>query len=468
MQDTPNFESQRQRFSNLSRHSILDFREQIIGADRTYLESVLHRLELYFNDSGFRSTVPLMLRQSVEPNFENVLSYLQTISSWQQDGATPINGGNLQSQVQNISGQMQIIDQQLGGSYFSYFSSQVPLNDFLQQVQAKSSELESSFQNAKNEIEQKSIEVTSRRDNFEVNANNLQTTMQGAVDSKQKKLENIDKEIEKLLVDAKLLVGIGSGNKLADYYQRLANGRGTKENAEHLNRQRSTFDWLTKKVFSYIAAITVAVALLIYIIFMYINFHPVKIDIWGTAALVGAAATIVLIFLVAVSKEAIKLFNNYFPGGHTRTSALWAIGAISTTIFIAVYSAFIVHEMKLDGTLNWEFFVPKVIILLAPAYLVRLCVQNYRANAHLAVQYTHRATIMSLAQNYSDTTEKVFENDPEQKLAQITTQAKMDILIEAAKVMFAQSESGFITQKEGAGSGGDNMIDSINIGRSLK
>jgi hypothetical protein len=128
-----------------------------------------------------------------------------------------------------------------------------------------------------------------------------------------------------------------------------------------------------------------------------------------------------------------------------------------------------IHEMKLNGAPNWwEFFVPKVLILLAPAYFVRLCVQNYRANAHLAVQYTHRATIMSIAENYSEKTALDYAADPEHQTVRIAAQAKMDILLEAARVMFAQSESGFITQKEGAGSGSDNMIDSINVGRMVK
>lgn len=471
MQESPSYSSYLSRFQNLNLPGILDGREIISGSDRRFLESVYARLKLYFQDEDFRSQISLQKRQFVEDNYiTNIFSYLETIFSWQQDGATQINGANLQSQVNNIAEQTVALDTQISGYYYTYFSNDEPLGKRVQEISALIAAAENERDNLKNVVENVKDQVNGKKDEFDKEVAKISSDASESLESKKKAADKTLASISTILDNAKLLAGIAGGHKLANYYQKLSNGRTTDENDNYTESQgKKLRERLDKLEFKKIAAYFGIAALATYPLTIYILTHEIKFDLWSSVFILIILGSVILFGITYAFIQFLQAFNNYYRGGHARSSAIWMIGAIAATIVTAVYSSVLVHDLSANGKITWEEIIPKIIVLLAPAYLVRLCIQNYRANAHLQVQYMHRATIVSIAETYSDATALKDPRDQDNdSMRAIAIEAKMQILTEAARVMFAQSESGFITQKEGAGNNGDNPMDTIQNTIKLK
>lgn len=464
MQESPNFNTYLSRFQNADKATVLDLREIISGADRRFLESVYERLELYFSHEDFRSQLSIQTRTSIEDaHITNILSYLENIASWQRDGSTPIVGANLQSQIQNITGQVTSFDQQIAGYYFTYLSNSEPLGERIQTIKSLTDAAEQESQGLHDVIENVKSQVNDRKQTFDSALVDLEGKASESLNAQKENGGEILSNIEMILTKAKLLIGSASGHQLGDYYQKLANGRTIAENDSYIKNRGTRLDDLLKnfKSAQWISYISIA-SVISFVLIMYIIDNPVTLDRGGTILSLICGFGLVIFMTVYVGVKSLALFNARYKGGHDRAAVLWMIGAIISTLATAVYASILIRELSVNGDITWEEIIPKIIVLLAPAYLVRLCIQNYRANAHLSVQYKHRATIMSIAENYSNSTATDATQSANADLVAASHKAKMTILTDAAKIMFAQSESGYITQKEGAGNNGGDMIDSLS------
>ena len=466
MQETPNFTNYQARYNSVDRYTVLDSREVIANHDRKFLESLYVRLDLYFGNSDFRYQIPIDARVNLEDGYlTSVLSYLENIANWQRDGSTPVNGSNLTSQIQSINSILPTVDQILSGYYYTYFSNDEPLGKKVQSIQSLAANAEQEVQSLHDVVENIKNQANDRKQAYDASLSDLESRASVELEDSKSNANQVLNNINQVLTKAQLLLGRASGHQLGDYYHKLANGRTSQQqakfNAEKGKKFEGFINALSLKKFILAAIILVPIA---YSVVMFVIYNPIQINAWLGVLLiiVGSAATLAALFYLVV--RSIVLFGSRFPGGHERTSVLWMIGAIVSTIFTAIYSGLLIRDLATSGPITWEEIIPKVIVLLAPAYLVRLCVQNYRANAHLMVQYMHRATIMNIAESYSQATAPDANKSNEPDLVKISHEARMMILTDAAKIMFAQSESGYITQKEGAGGNGDNMIDSLQRG----
>ena len=463
MQEAPNFNTYLSRFRNVDRNTVLDSREVISGSDRKFLESLYDRLDLYFDDQSFRSQLTIEMRTTIEDSYlTTILSYLENLASWQRDGSTVINGANLTGQIQSINSILTAVDQQLSGYYFTYLSATEPLGKKVQTIQSLVSGAEQESQTLHDIVENIKTQVNDRKQSYDTVLSDLQTDASVVLEQQKAKGEDVLASTEKVLTQAKLLIGRASGHQLGDYYHKLANGRTSGEQDQYTKNKGKGFEKFLSTISSKKIIIGAAVLLpLSYSVLMFLAYNPIQLNIWTSTLLIVFAVAFLVTALTFVVLKSIKHFSVRFKGGHERTSVLWMAGAILSTIATAVYSGILIRDLTVSGPITWEEIIPKIIVLLAPAYLVRLCVQNYRANAHLAVQYMHRATIMNIAESYSAATSVDASQSTNSELVKISHEARMMILTDAAKIMFAQSESGYITQKEGAGGNGDNMIESL-------
>ena len=401
MQDTPNFQNYKNQFNQYTLSDLIDARETVGEPERTYIKEVHDKLSQYFIDNDFRATLGQNRKNSIEGQIGNILSQFETLRQWQRDG-TPIAGGNIQNVMANISAYMDEFDLRYSDPHQLY------------KLQGNTS------------VDELISEINTQKQSAEVAA----------------------AEAQKKLSEAGLLVGKGSSYKLASYYQMLANGRTYTTHNERSRKVRTPIS-IRNIIFG-----TIFSAVILFFVSLGAIYLS-KIVKLPTEVIVSAVIAAAVPFLIAGILTARNYINNNYPGGYERSSVFWMIGAIISTFATALYAAILV--LQLGDNAGWEEIIPKIIGLLAPAYFIRFCVQNYKANKHLVIQNTHRATLATIAKSFSDSIEhenKTFEQD--------VLRGQIDIIHAAAEVLFLQSETGYLTTKEGAGSGDDNMLDSLN------
>lgn len=400
MPDTNNFPSFKQQFSAYTLPVLLDAREKVGEPYRSLITQAFNKLNEYFTDEEFRKTLPIGRKNSIEGQISNILAQFNQLNQWQIDG-TPISGTNIENIYNNIS------------SYLDDFDTRFSVPHELYRLQGN---------------------------------NNIDTVVNEAVDT-QNKIKEVYDSINKVLNDANKLVGTASSLELADYFQDLSNGRSVIDNSDFRQMKRKTIS-IPKAKWVFPLSIVVLYLLIdkgVEVI--------KKAEISSETLLILSAAVSIPVAVFGVI-YAINYINKTYKGGYARTAFFWMLGAVASTIFTAIYAAILVLQMGSEA--GWEEIVPKIIGLLAPAYFVRFCVQNYKANMHLSIQNTHRATIARVVRPFSD-----LISHPNPSFEQDVLTGKTGLIHAAAEVVFSQSESGYLTTKEGAGSS-DNMLDSLN------
>lgn len=471
MQDTPNFPNYLNRFQTINISTVLDGREKITGGSRVLLESTYDRIKIYFSETKFREQMTVQKKQVIEDNWLNqMLSVYETIAGWQNDGSTPINGPNLESQLNSFTDNLTAFDQNTIGYYYNHLTDTEPLTESVQEINRLKDAANQQANDFTVRIRTIEEDAAKEKAGFQNSLKELQQKTKDLAENNRVVAEQFVDNIKDAFENAKLLTGEASGNKLANYYQMMANGRTTDDNQKYLNTHGKSLNEFLSKI-RIIPAIFIlfVISVIIYVPLLSNLYFPVQLADWFKLLIYTLAAFLIASITLTASYYIIKFFNERYKGGHARTGALWMVGALTFALLTAIYSAYLVHELSAQRTITWEDILPKIIALLAPAYLVRLSIQNYRANAHLEVQYTHRATVVMIAESYSEATtikDKQERSNPE--LLKLSTEARLNIVQEAAKIMFAQSESGYITQKEGAGSSGDNPMDVIRNNINLK
>lgn len=400
MQDTPNFENYRAQFSQYSITDLLDARETIQEPSRSYIVDVYNKVNEYFTDNEYRKTLGTNRKNNIEGQISNILGQFDALRQWQRDGTT-IQGANMQNVLQNISAYMDEFDVRFSDPHQLY---RLQGGNNVDKIVADI-------------IKQQDIAIAAA------------------------------KETEERLTDADLLVGTGAGQKLANYYQLLANGRDSNENQKHLEERPKQ---INLRLWS---AITLGSALLLFFILLggIFLFEHVTLS---QPIIISLATSLSLPLLVLPIMFIRDYMDKKSPGGYERSAIKWMIGAVISTVITGIFAFILIKQ--LGDNPGWEEIVPKIIGLLAPAYFVRFCVQNYKANKHLAIQNTHRATLAKVAKEFGELVshkDATFDQD--------VLNGRKDIILAAANVMFTQSETGYITTKEGAGTG-DSPLDGLN------
>ena len=139
---------------------------------------------------------------------------------------------------------------------------------------------------------------------------------------------------------------------------------------------------------------------------------------------------------------------------------MWIIGAVAAVLGTGLYAAILLSNF--DGSSGLNDLVPKVVSLLAPAYLIRFCVQNYRANKHLATMNSQKALAARSLLAY---TSNLSTSDESLKLSNYGVIG--DIQKSVAAIIFDPGETGFITTKEGAGAT-DSFFQGTSIDKIVK
>jgi len=414
MQDTPTFETYRSQFSQINLGNLLDQRESVQEPYRSFLEETYGKLNDYFTDEEFRKTLSITRKNNIEGQINNIIAQFNNLQSWQNDGITSVSG-NIESIYSNIS------------SYIDDFDTRFTVPRQLYKINSAGN-IDAIAQDAKS----KSDEIISQSQ------------------EKLKTVNDAANEVRSTLALTEDMVGAYGSKELANYYQNLATGRTTENQQTYTMSQKIPLrlKWV-KRLF----LVSIPALFLVIIggaeVIKAINPTREQVIIFSISVITPC--------LIMLGLLALNAFNKHFPGGYTRSAMVWMIGAIIATIGTAVYAAILVFEMGSNA--EWAEIIPKIIGLLAPAYLIRFFVQNYKANKHLEVSNTHRATLASVIRPYTKLithTNPDFEKD--------LVNARSEIIEAAALVLFSQGETGFLTTKEGAGNS-DDMLDGFRYGQ---
>ena len=410
MQDTPEFQNLKNQFNQYTISDLLDLRESVNEPDRGIISSAHAKIAEYFADTTYRQTLSTQRKTAIEAQISNIIGQFNTLHQWQKDNSTQISQV-IPSVTSSVSVYIDELDQRFTLSYQVY--------------------------------------LLQNRGNIEAALGDARKEISMAVEDAQTKnaiVNDTVDEVRKLLKTTETSVGLAASYGLADYYQTLATGRTVSGQDDFENRE--TKELPTKKVL--IAAIPISIFLFLIVdkIFHIINNNQFSASVWATILI-----SLITPLIAALSIWLINMLNRVHPGGYARSATLWMAGSILATIGTAVYAAILV--LQLGNNSGWEEIVPKVIGLLAPAYFVRFCVQNYKANKHLVIQNTHRATVAKITEPF---TRLIAHANPD--FDKDVLNGRIELTKAAAQVIFSQSESGYLTTKEGAGSS-DNMLDSL-------
>jgi hypothetical protein len=149
-----------------------------------------------------------------------------------------------------------------------------------------------------------------------------------------------------------------------------------------------------------------------------------------------------------VSKNYVSLLISKYKLNSTSyqfSANKWALATILFSASAAMIGFIVIRlETSGGGEITWQEIVLRAGVLLAPAYLARISMANYRANRHQAVLYRHRATVFSNMVGLENTINRD-SNSAEMK----------KLYSEVTAFMFAMGDTGFLNKDQGAGNNDD-------------
>lgn len=397
MQETPEFPNLQTRFNEFSLDNILNSHPTISDANhRLVLEKAFETLALYFNENEYRSTLTTQRKRNIEGQVSNILAQFDQIRDQKNNDTIQ---ANIESVTNNIQSYLDELDLR--------FST--PFKTYLLEDRKDTSTIITSLQSAQNEA------------------------------------ERARKNIQDTLSKANLLVGGGSENKIANYFQRLSTGQTVEDYDKSLARPKPATSIIAK------ACGIVGLLFFLTLFFGADELSQLLNTNVSPAILILRIVAVTILMLSPIVFLIIFWLNKNRPGGYKRAAIMWALGAVMAVVGTGIYASVLLLE--LDNDPGWEQIVPKLVALLAPAYLVRLCVRNYRANEHLATLNAHRATVARVIDTYV----KPMERSQESLLA-VSLDQQSAIYLKAAELIFDPGETGFLSRSEGAGAT-DNYFD---------
>ncbi len=124
--------------------------------------------------------------------------------------------------------------------------------------------------------------------------------------------------------------------------------------------------------------------------------------------------------------------------GYEASARKWVFLVVASIVSTSWFGTYLFREVDFTKV-TLEEVLARALLLAAPAYAIRFCVRNYNASKHLAATNRHRAVVLRTLLAFLSRTE-------------IGDQVREQIVVEAARQVFATEESGYITRKDGAGS----------------
>lgn len=401
--ETPNFDQYKARFDSYILDNLVnDPRAAVTDPNRAIVKEAYDKLNVYFTDKTFRDTLTVTRKNNIEGQINAILDQFQQMLTY--IGSTPPQLiQNLQGVINNIQSYLEDLDLRFWTPYKTY-------------------QLEGGG---------------------DVNA------VVADIKKAQREVEDAKSKAQSSLSSLNLLTGDAAVQTVSNYFQIASNGMTVQEYDEFLNLNRRID---SRKIFATF-------------LFLGISIFAFRNDIDSLAQKIRSdtfdgIVTGVGILLITLSypiKLLVDWINKTKPGGYERSASLWFMGAIASVIGIGVYSS--VLFLGFDGTSDINKLIPKVVALLAPAYLVRFCVQNYRVNMHLASVNAHKAIAAKSVLAYTD---PLSTSDESIKLSSLTIRG--EIQKDVARLIFDPGESGFITTKEGAGSS-DSFFEGTPINK---
>lgn len=403
-QETPNFENLKNNYNSLLLPNLIDNPvETVQDPYRSVIRNVYEKIGFYFSEDAFRHTLTIQRRNNIESNISATLDQLQQITSYLSS-----NPSQLRVNIENIYNNIQSYLEEIELRFWTPYQVYLLQGD----------------QNLSDTIE--GIKKGARE-------------VQAAADSS-----------EETLRAAGLLVSLSAEAEVANYFQRTVNGLDTAENDKLLKKKGNFNPDTLFKVLLILSALTLLSA----------QFVTSLISAFDTSNL--QHYFYLAAFVLALAAYPMKKFFEWLvitrPAGYERSASLWFIGAFLSVVGTGIYAAVLLSGFNGTSTLNE--LIPKVVSLLAPAYLIRFCVQNYRANKHMATMNLQKAIAARSLLAYTRNLSTSEENLKSQNNAIIG-----DIQKNVASIIFDPGETGFITTKEGAGSS-DSFFHGTPVDRS--
>lgn len=256
-----------------------------------------------------------------------------------------------------------------------------------------------------------------------------------AVDSLQKTLkeaERIKESISSVLKLSEELVSLRGASDLANFYHRLYNGSDFTEEPVKKKAQKKLY-----KPKNDVLLLTILSS-----IFVGMVSHPFWNILKGLskqtiASTLIAAGTLLLLTLFYLTYRFVGWFNRKYTDGYERAAQIWVLALIGSLLLTAFYSFFTIWSLHLNqNNVNVGEAIIKAILLLAPLYLVRFCARNFNASKHLSISTRHRAVSI-----------RVFES-----FIKPLNADNKETYVEMVKLIFRADQTGYVTEKDGAGS----------------
>ena len=153
--------------------------------------------------------------------------------------------------------------------------------------------------------------------------------------------------------------------------------------------------------------------------------------------------------------------SNFFENTsttHNRAAHNWLFGVIFSMGGFVVVTFIIIRDIALTTPTYDTAYIStlsiKAAVIAALFLAVRFTTKNYNANKHIAVINKHRANVLSTIEAF--------------RQAAYSEATKDAILAGGVAAAFGQSESGYISTKEGAGSSDGDVKEILSLFKSSK
>lgn len=420
MEDTSNYPNIQNYFSAFDIEDFLKRNDPTLNLSEisTEFTSIVGAIKYYIENTDFRGTIPFNLRNDIDSSYiQNLTGFINNVIS---DRTTPSTF--VAQKPSRITSEFRPYHQNL---YEYLYKPYVAYRASIEDVTTRNARFK---------------EVV---DIYQAEKTALTTELAGLKDQTNEFKRDYADLIKRVSSDI-------TTADLGDYFHRLYNGKTIAEEArshEDLKEQSLKKAPLRHKTLLLTTAIVSYVLFQnrhsLYTAYQYIVNHLVGFCVGSALVLLIACLTIGLVNRSYIGLLIAKYKLN--SSSYQFSANKWAIATILFSASAAIIGFIVIRlETSGGGEITWQEIVLRAGVLLAPAYLARISMANYRANRHQAVLYRHRATVFSNMVGLENTINRD-SNSAEMK----------KLYSEVTAFMFAMGDTGFLNKDQGAGNNDD-------------
>jgi hypothetical protein len=430
MEDTPNYPTVKNFFDSFN---VSDFTRSNDGLTslseiEVELSSIVAAIKYYISNDDFRGSIPFNIRNDLDSShIQSLINFINNIIS--DRGSPPNFPAQKQSRIVNeFRPSHQTLFEVIYKPYLAYLAS-------IEDGKEKESRLKKAM------------------DAYQSQAASINQLFQRVRDESSEFQKTHASLLKK--VNANL-----TASDLGDYFHKLYNGntltQEVKRQEKLLKVSKSDSEGIDLKA---------RMAILLFLAFtLSIGIGPKLPELAGNTkehriGFIQSLSALTLLVLMSVIStlyvyrktitRAVSLYRLRSSSYQSSANA-WVFAAIIFSLVAALIGVVVIKMEAADGqSITWEEIALRAGILLAPAYLARISMANYRANRHQAVLYRHRATVFNNLVGLENTI-NTNENSPEMK----------KLYSDVTAFMFAMNDTGFLNKDQGAGSN-DDMFDAF-------